>query len=111
MSFEYPDFIRKLPEADIPFNGVKGHLMSSDNGLAIFFEIDPIGQVPEHSHGAQWGIVLSGSMKLTIDGETKVFKEGDKYYIPRGVKHSAEFQTKFFAIDFFEEPDRYTAKA
>jgi quercetin dioxygenase-like cupin family protein len=110
LPFEYPDFIKRLPEADIPFDGVQGYLMVSDKGSAVFLEIDPIGKVAEHSHGAQWGIVLSGSMKLTIDGVTREYGEGDRYFIPEGVKHSAEFSTKFYAIDFFEEPDRYKAK-
>lgn len=110
MDFDYPEFIKKLPRADIPLEGVRGYLLPSQYGLLAFFDIDPIGEIPEHSHGDQWGIVISGSMKLTIEGETRVLKTGDSYYIPGGSVHSAVFQTKFFAIDFFAEPDRYKIK-
>jgi len=38
-------------------------------------DIDPIGEVPPHSHGAQWGVVVEGEMELTID----VFADVDRY--------------------------------
>jgi quercetin dioxygenase-like cupin family protein len=72
-----------------------------------FFEIEPIGTVPPHSHSAQYGFVIEGEMLLTIGDETKLYKRGDSYYIPEGVVHSAEFKTFFRAMDFFAEPARY----
>jgi len=73
-------------------------------------EIDAIGEVPPHSHGAQWGVVLKGEMLLTIGGIAKSYKKGDSYYIPAGVVHSADFKTKVFVIDFFADKDRYAVK-
>jgi len=110
MDFDYPEFIKKLPLADIPFEGVRGYLLPSPLGLVVFFDIDPIGKIPEHSHGEQWGVVLSGSMDLTTNGATRTVIAGDKYHIPPGIRHSAVFHTKFFAVDFFAEPDRYRIK-
>ena len=103
----YPELIRNLPEADIPQEGVKGKILQGENHQIVFFEIEPIGEVPPHSHGEQWGIVVDGEMHITIDGETRILKKGDSYHIPRGVVHSAVFKTKFYAIDFFEDKDRY----
>ncbi|MBD3168416.1 MAG: cupin domain-containing protein [candidate division Zixibacteria bacterium] len=110
MSFEYPEFIKSFPEADIPLDGVKGYLVPGDRGLVVFLEIEPIGKIPPHSHGAQWGTVISGEMKLTIGDETRTYGPGDNYYIPAGEVHSAEFLTKFYVVDVFEERDRYKVK-
>ncbi|KKL85462.1 hypothetical protein LCGC14_1954490 [marine sediment metagenome] len=45
--------------------------------------------VPEHSHEAQWGIILEGKIDLVIDGKLNTYSKGDRYFIPEGVKHSA----------------------
>lgn len=107
----YPDIITNLPEADIPFEGVKGYLLQGDDQLVIYFEMDPIGEVPAHKHGDQWGVVFEGEMKLTIDGKTKTYRKGDQYFIPTGIMHSAEFTKKTFLMDVFADKDRYKPKA
>lgn len=106
----YPEMITNLPQADIPFEGVKGWIMQDENISAVFFELNPIGKVPDHSHCAQWGMVLEGKMKLTINGEISTYTKGDRYFIPEGIVHSAEFLTKCYVIDFFADPDRYKKK-
>lgn len=106
----YPDMIESLPDVDVPVEGVRGKLMQSKDRQVVFFEIEPIGAIPLHTHGAQWGIVVEGEMELTIGSETKTYGAGDSYYIPAGVEHGATFKTHFKAIDVFEEPDRYTAR-
>lgn len=106
----YPELIQALPDADIPFKGVKGKLLQGENQQAVFFEIDPIGEVAEHKHGAQWGVIFDGEMQLTIGGKTKTYKKGDQYYIPSGVLHSAVFKTKTFIMDVFEDKNRYLPK-
>lgn len=102
--------ILDLPEADIPFEGVSGRLLQGADKQVVFFEIEPIGEVAEHKHGEQWGVVFSGEMELTIDGETKTYKNGDQYFIPAGVLHSAIFKTKTFVMDVFADKDRYGTK-
>ena len=64
----YPEIISELPEADIPFNGVRGWLSQGKDHQIVFFEIEPIGEVAAHKHGAQWGAVFDGEMELTIGG-------------------------------------------
>ena len=103
----FPEIIKNLPEADIEFKGVKGWISQSKNHQIVFLEIDHIGKVAEHSHKAQWGIVIEGEMELTIGGITNTYKKGDTYYIPDGVKHSAIFKSKTWAIDFFADFERY----
>lgn len=110
MSQYYPDMINDLPTADIPLEGVLGHLLQGAGHQVVFFEIEPIGQIPPHTHGPQWGIVLEGEMDLTIGGETRTYTKGDTYYIEAGVEHAATFRTRFRCIDVFGEPARYAAK-
>jgi len=111
LDHDWPDMIKGLPEADIPFDGVRGWLLQGPDHQLVFFDIAPIGEVPPHSHGAQWGIMVDGEMHLTIGGETRHIKTGDSYFIPSGVEHAATFVTRCRVIDFFEDVDRYRAKA
>lgn len=106
----YPEVIQKLPDADIPFKGVKGKLSQAVDHQIVFFEIEAIGQVPEHKHGDQWGIVFEGEMQLTIGEETRTYKKGDTYFIPGGVIHTAVFKKKTHLMDFFADKDRYGIK-
>lgn len=106
----YPEIIKNLPDADIPFKGVQGKILQGENNQAVFFVIEAIGEVAEHTHGAQWGVVFEGEMDLTINGQTKTYKKGDHYFIPAGVKHSANFKQRTQLMDFFEDKERYPIK-
>ncbi|TFG32522.1 cupin domain-containing protein [Candidatus Thorarchaeota archaeon] len=104
---EYPDCIKELPKAKIPMQGVQARIAQGVAFQIAFFEIEPIGTVPPHSHNAQYGFVIEGEMLLTIGDKTNLYKRGDSYYIPEGVVHSAEFKTFCKIMDFFAEPARY----
>jgi len=106
----YPDMIRSLPEIDVPLEGVRGWLLQSHDKQVVFFDIEPVGKVPPHSHCAQWGLMVDGEMKLTIGDETRIYRKGDSYYIPEGVVHSATFLSRVQVIDVFDDPQRYAAK-
>jgi mannose-6-phosphate isomerase-like protein (cupin superfamily) len=106
----FPDFVHSLPEADLPFEGLRGWLLNSERGQLLFLEADVELEVAEHSHGNQWGIVVAGEMELTIGGETATFRQGDSYYVPAGVTHRAILRAGFRALDFFEDKERYMTK-
>ena len=103
----FPKEILALPEADVTFPGVRGRLFQGPDQQLVFFEIDTVGEVEPHAHGAQWGVVLDGAMDMTIGGETRLYKPGATYFIPSGVVHSAKARAGAKIMDFFEEPDRY----
>ena len=103
----YPDIIKKLPQINIPINGVNAYLMQSQQNQLVFFEFMEDTEIPMHSHGAQWGIVVDGKIELTIDGVKKTYLKGDSYFIPGGVEHGGKVYKGFKAIDFFDDADRY----
>jgi quercetin dioxygenase-like cupin family protein len=106
----YASFITDLPEVDLPVEGIRGWLSQGKEHQVVFFDIDPIGKIPPHRHGEQWGIVVEGEMQLTIGCETRRYGPGDSYYIPAGVEHSASFPSHFRAIDVFADARRYAPK-
>ena len=106
----YAAAITNLPEADIPFPGVRGWISQAKDHQVCFFDIEPIGDIAPHSHGEQWGVVLQGRMKLTIDGIEKEYGPGDSYHIPAGIIHSANFPTRVRVMDYFADRERYRTK-
>jgi len=108
---EFPTVITALPEADMPFQGMKAWILQGENHQLIFFEMQPTAIVPEHSHNyPQWGMLIQGEMRLTINGKTRTIRKGDEYLIPAQAKHQATFQTKTRVMDFFSEKTRYKTK-
>ena len=106
----FPDPIRSLPEADIPFDGIKAYLSQAADHQLIFMQFEEDVDLPEHSHAAQVGFVLRGSIELILYGVQKKYGKGDIYYIPENVKHSGKIHAGYADITFFNVPDRYNAK-
>ncbi|KAA3642770.1 MAG: cupin domain-containing protein [Chloroflexi bacterium] len=106
----FPGPIQALPSADIPLDGVTAFLSQSNSHQIIFMHFDEEVELTEHAHEAQWGIVLEGSITLTIDGHTRTYTKGDRYFIPAGVLHSGKIHAGYADITFFNEPDRYAIK-
>jgi quercetin dioxygenase-like cupin family protein len=106
----FPEIITKLPEADIPLEGVHSHLFQGKDQQFVFMCFDNDVQVPEHSHEGQWGVVLDGEIELTIGGKKATYKRGDTYFIPKGVKHSARIKKGYKDLTLFDQKDRYRKK-
>lgn len=104
---QFPDIIRALPEAETLLHGVKLWLLQGPTASATFFEALEDSEVPEHAHGAQWGVVVDGELTLTVGGSTKTYRRGDEYFVPAGVPHSATVRAGLRVIDFFDDPNRY----
>ena len=106
----FPEAIKNLPEANIPLEGITAHLSQADTHQILFMQFDKDADLPEHHHEAQFGIVLEGKIELTIDGERQTYTKGDRYYIPKGVRHSGKIYAGYADITFFNESSRYTRK-
>lgn len=104
----FSESIKDLPRVEIPLPGVRGWLLQGNDHQIVFFEIEPIGEIPAHRHGEQWGVVVEGEVELTIGGVTRLYRAGDSYHIPADVEHSARVLTCVRAIDFFADRDRYS---
>lgn len=106
----FPKEIMNLPEADIPLQGLTAYLSQGENHQILFMQFTEDAELPEHSHECQWGIVLEGKIELTINGETRSYEKNERYYIPKGVKHSAKVYAGYADVTFFDERDRYKSK-
>ncbi|TET36219.1 MAG: cupin domain-containing protein [Planctomycetota bacterium] len=109
-SVEYPEFIRKLPQADLPFEGMTGFLIQGESGQVVLFESEVEAHVPAHSHGSQWGVVTGGKMDLRIGEDLRTYLPGDCYFIAAGTEHEAKIYPGFKCVDVFEDTDRYHPK-
>lgn len=71
--------------------GINARTFWGEKMLTAVVDLDPNTFMPIHSHPhEQVGIILSGSMDMTIDGETRTLHPGDIYVIPGGVEHGAQ---------------------
>ena len=109
----YPDFMRGFPQLDLPYpeDVVSTNAVRSEAGLVVFFTVHKDVEIPEHSHGPQWGALFEGRLDLTVDGRTRTCSPGDTWDIPAGVPHSARIHAGSRLMDVFAEPDRYPIRS
>lgn len=110
MKSVFPEMIRSLPLADIPLDGVTAFISQADDHQILFMEFSEDVAVPTHSHGDQWGMVLAGSIDLTVAGQARTYGPGDHYFIPAGAEHSARIHAGYADVTFFADRDRYRPK-
>ncbi len=106
----FPGFIAELPQADMPIPGISARLLQAEGRQVLFMEFHESITVPEHSHEAQWGVVLDGVMELTVEGSKQTLRKGDTYYIPRGASHAAKIEGGYRDVVVFDQPDRYAVR-
>jgi len=86
-----------------PDPGIRRKVMAYNEQLMmvkVAFEQGAVGAIHEHYH-SQISHVESGVFEITIDGEKKVLKAGDAYYIPPHVLHGALCLEPGVLIDVF----------
>jgi len=110
-STPFPDPILRLPQADIPVEGLHAYIAQGNHFQVVFMSFAKDTPVPAHSHAEQWEIVLEGMVDVTIDNETVRYRKGDRMHIQAGVIHSAFVHAGFCSMAFFDQPDRYQVKA
>ena len=83
--FQHLDEIERLQIWD----GLVGRAAVGKEASLLAIEIEPNTAVPEHQHpNEQTGILLRGSMRFTIGGETKEVRPGAMWVIPAHTPHS-----------------------
>lgn len=108
MDNEFPDFIKTFPRPDAPVE-LDARLAGGNHGLVMFYQgSDREIVVPTHVHGDQWGVVLSGTVRIQIGDELHVCGRGDTYFVPGGTPHTTWVEPGTRGLDIFEEHDRYT---
>jgi quercetin dioxygenase-like cupin family protein len=111
MTSIFPEPIRNLPEADIPLKGVKAFLSQGENHQIVFMEFKNDVDLPEHSHESQWELVIEGKVDLIVEGNKRSFKKGERFFIPKGAKHSAKIYSGYSSIAFFNQKVRYKKRS
>lgn len=84
----YCDFENREAKEVLP--GVKIKTFWGKEMLLSYVDLAPHSEVPMHGHlHEQAGRIISGELEMTINGEKRLFKEGDTYIIPGNVQHNA----------------------
>ena len=106
----FPDFVRALPEVDLPFPGARGWLIGGESQQVVFVEFSETVEVPEHQHDEQWELALAGAVVLNRGGSSTRYEAGESFFLPAGVPHSGTVHAGYKAIIVFNSPDRYKPK-
>lgn len=83
--------------------GIKRQMLGYGPNLMavkVWFDKGAVGYVHEHVH-SQVTYVHSGEFEVVIDGETKLLKEGDSFYIEPHLSHGAVCTKPGVLIDMF----------
>lgn len=85
------------------FKGVIGqYLGSGENMNVMHWNFEDNVSLPEHHHEAeQFGYIIKGGFKATINGVTKTLMAGDYYFVPSNALHSFSSIGDTEAIDVF----------
>jgi quercetin dioxygenase-like cupin family protein len=105
-----PEFLKGLPEIDLPIAGARGWLLQGDEQQVTFVEFDETIDVPEHQHAEQWELAIAGKVEMRLGGKTTIYTAGDSFVVPAGVPHGATVHAGYRALMVFNAPDRYRAK-
>ena len=71
--------------------GVTTKIASGERMMLSLVTLAPDAIVPMHSHPhEQMGMLVSGTMELTIEGETRALAGIGMFFIPGGVPHAAK---------------------
>lgn len=103
----FPPLVTLLPKADIPIDGCEAYLAQEAHNQILYMYFLKDYELKEHRHSAQWSVVLEGTIELKINGYSRVYSRGERYYIPEGVTHSGKVAAGYADMTFFNQPDRY----
>ena len=87
-------------------SGVTARIAAGEKMMLSLVTLAPDAIVPTHSHPhEQMGMLVSGTMEFTIEGETRVITGNGLYFVPGGVPHAAKAGPGgAVALDAFSPP-------
>ena len=100
----FSDIIKKVPSRNYGIDGLEVHVDHTSTGTVYFVSAEREVVFPEHSHAAQWTIVVTGSCTFTADGESKIYNAGETYFIPAGLKHQITLHAGYSEVDYVDDP-------
>jgi quercetin dioxygenase-like cupin family protein len=106
----FPDFVRALPELDLPFAGARGWLIQGTVQQVVFIEFDETIEAPEHTHAEQWEFAIAGRVTLHRGGTSTEYHPGESFSVASGEPHAATVCAGYKAVMIFNQPDRYKAR-
>jgi quercetin dioxygenase-like cupin family protein len=107
MNVRFAEWIYQWPSIVTNFEGADGRLLSGANGQLVMWTFPEASVVPEHRHGPQIGIVVTGEVDITIGGQRRVCHSGDMFEIEDQQPHSAVLAAGTLVLEVFQENDRY----
>jgi quercetin dioxygenase-like cupin family protein len=79
-----------LERIDVWGEAVRARALHGERLTVALVELAPDAVVPEHRHdNEQMGVVITGQMTFTVDGETRTLGVGGTWRIPPGRPHDA----------------------
>ena len=101
----FPEMIlRNVPARDYGIPGLTVRVDHTSTGTVYFVSAEREVPFPEHSHAAQWTVVVSGECRFTANGETRVYRAGDTYFIPAGLPHQITLCAGYAEVDYVDDP-------
>ena len=84
---------------------VRRTLVSDDRLMICRFDLEKGVEIPGHSHSQdQAGYVVSGRIRVSVEGESSDLEPGDSYSAPSGAVHSAIALERSVVVDTFSPP-------
>ena len=84
---------------------IRRTLVSGSELMICRFDLDRDVVIPSHAHPHdQAGYVVSGKIRITVDGKSCDLGAGDSYSAPSGALHSAVAMEASVVVDTFSPP-------
>ncbi len=84
---------------------IRRTLVSGSELMICRFDLDSGVVIPSHAHPHdQAGYVVSGKIRITVDGKSCDLGAGDSYSAPSGALHSAVAMEASVVVDTFSPP-------
>jgi quercetin dioxygenase-like cupin family protein len=85
------DYFRKRYNGSMNEQEIMRRLRKEGFSQTYVWEDRPNASYPEHVHVSETAhVILQGELRLSMAGETKTFREGERCDVPAGAVHSAK---------------------